>query len=124
MTQNELDTLERNRRQIKRLLAQLITLSEPVGAVPITGIPSSGNGKTPVERIVVQKESLRAEIEVLQQESGRICFRIEPPRTRRVFLLFYAEGKTWQQIADEMGYADESTPRQLKIWYLKQQGLR
>lgn len=119
MTQNELDTLERNRRQIKRLQAQLVTLSEPVSAVPITGMPSGGGGKNAVERIVVQREDVRAEIDTLQQESRRICFQIEPPRTRRVFILFYAEGKSWRQVADEMGYLDGSTPRKMKIEYIR-----
>lgn len=119
MTRNELDTLERNRRQIKRLQAQLITLSEPVSAVPITGMPSSGGRKSTVEDIVEQEETIRAEIDALQQESRRICFQIEPPRTRRVFILFYAEGRSWRQIADEMGYLDGSTPRKMKIEYIR-----
>lgn len=119
MTQNELETLERNRNKILRLKAQLITQSEPVSAVPITGIPSSGNGKNAVERIVEQKETIRTEIITVQQESRRICFQIEPPRTRRVFILFYAEALSWRQVADEMGYLDGSTPRKMKIEYIR-----
>ena len=124
MTQNDLNTLEHNRRRIQSLQAQLVMLCEPVGAIPITGMPSGGGGKNAVERIVVQTEGIRAEIDALQQESRRICFQIEPPRTRRVFILFYAEAMSWRQVADEMGYLDGSTPRQLKIRYLKLQGLR
>ena len=124
MTQNDLNTLEHNRRRIQSLQAQLVTLCEPVGAIPITGMPSGGGGGNSVESLVIQQDTIRAEIDALQQESRRICFQIEPPRTRRVFILFYAEGKSWRQVADEMGYLDGSTPRQLKIRYLKLQGLR
>lgn len=119
MTKNDLETLERNRREMMRLRSQLMRLSEPVGAIPITGMPSGGGGKNAVERIVVQTEGIRAEIDALQQESRRICFQIEPPRTRRVFILFYAEGKSWRQVADEMGYLDGSTPRKMKIEYIR-----
>ena len=119
MTKNDLDTLERNRREMMRLRSQLMRLSEPVGAIPITGMPSGGGGKNAVERIVVQTEGIRAEIDALRQESRRICFQIEPPRTRRVFILFYAEGKSWRQVADEMGYLDGSTPRKMKIEYIR-----
>lgn len=119
MTPNDLNTLERNRREMMRLRSQLMRMSEPVGAIPITGIPSGGGCKNAVERIVVQTEGIRAEIDALQQESRRICFKIEPPRTRRVFILFYAEGKSWRQVADEMGYLDGSTPRKMKIEYIR-----
>ena len=119
MTQNELETLERNRNKILRLKAQLLTQSEPVSAVPITGIPSSGNGKNAVERIVEQKETIRTEIITVQQESRRICFQIEPPRTRRIFVLHYAEGLSWSKVADKMGYLDGSTPRKMKIEYIR-----
>ena len=119
MTQTELDTLKTNRRQIHRLKSQLDSLCEPIGAVPITGMPSGGGGKNAVEAIVVQKETLQAEIEALQQESRCICDQIEPPRTRQVFLLFYAEGMTWVQIAEEMGYTEDSTPRKLRNQYVK-----
>ena len=124
MTQNELETLERNRNKILRLKAQLLTQSEPVSAVPITGIPSSGNGKNAVERIVEQKETIRTEIITVQQESRRICFQIEPPRTRRVFILFYAEGRSWRQVADELGYTEGATPRRMRNEYLKRHHLR
>lgn len=119
MTPNDLNTLEHNRRRIQSLQAQLVMLCEPVGAIPVTGMPSGGGGKNAVERIVVQTEGIRAEIDALQQESRRICFQIEPPRTRRVFILFYAEGKSWRQVADEMGYLDGSTPRKMKIEYIR-----
>ena len=124
MTQNDLETLERNRREMMRLRSQLTRLSEPVGAIPITGMPSGGGGKNAVERIVVQKDSIRAEINALQQESRRICFQIEPPRTRRIFLLHYADGLSWSKVADEMGYTDDSTPRQIRLKYLRRQGIR
>lgn len=124
MTQNELNTLERNRRQIHSLQAQLDSMCEPIGAAPMTGMPSGGGGKNAVERIVVQKDSIRAEIEGLRQESRRICFQIEPPRTRRVFILFYAEGKSWRQVADELGYTEGATPRRMKNEYLKRHNLR
>lgn len=124
MTQNDLNTLERNRRRIQSLQAQLVMLCEPVGAIPITGMPSGGGGKNAVERIVVQTEGIRAEIDALQQESRRICFQIEPPRTRRVFILFYAEGKSWRQVADELGYTEGATPRRMKNEYLKRHNLR
>lgn len=119
MTKNDLNILEHNRREIHILQAQLNSLCEPIGAAPMTGMPSGGGGKNAVERIVVEKDSIRAEINALQQESRRICFQIEPPRTRRVFILFYADGKSWRQVADEMGYLDGSTPRKMKIEYIR-----
>lgn len=119
MTKNDINTLEHNRLRIQSLQAQLVMLCEPVGAIPITGIPSGGGGKNAVERIVVQTEGIRAEIDALQQESRRICFQIEPPRTRRVFILFYAEAMSWRRVADEMGYLDGSTPRKMKIEYIR-----
>lgn len=119
MTQNELNTLEHNRRRIQSLQAQLVMLCEPVGAIPITGMPSGGGGGSSVESLVIQQDAIRAEIDALQQESRRICLPIEPPRTRRVFILFYAEGKSWRQVADEMGYLDGSTPRKMKIEYIR-----
>ena len=124
MTQNDIETLERNRREMMRLRSQMMRLSEPVGAIPITGMPSCGGGKNAVERIVVQTEGIRAEIDSLQQESRRICFQIEPPRTRRVFILFYAEGKSWRQVADELGYTEGATPRRMRNGYLKRHNLR
>lgn len=124
MTQKELDTLERNRRQLRRLQSQLDGLCDPVGAAPITGMPSGGGGGNTVESLVIQKESIRSEIDALRQESRRICFAIEPPRTRRVFVLFYAEGKSWRRVADEMGYLDGSTARRMKIEYIRRQNIR
>ncbi|MDO5548323.1 MAG: hypothetical protein Q4F79_07525 [Eubacteriales bacterium] len=124
MTQKELDTLEHNRRQLRRLQSQLDGLCDPVGAAPMTGMPSGGGGGNTVETLVIQQESIREEINTLRQESRRICFAIEPPRTRRVFLLFYAEGKSWRRVADEMGYSEGSTPRRLRNEYLKRQNLR
>lgn len=123
MTQKDLDTLETNRRQLRRLKAQLDGLCEPVGAVPMTGMPSGGGGGNTVESLVIQKESIQEEIDALRQESRRICFAIEPPRTRRVFLLFYVEGKSWRRVADEMGYLEGTTARKLKNRYLRKCGL-
>lgn len=123
MTQKELDTLEHNRRQLRRLQSQLDGLCEPIGAVPMTGMPSGGGGGNTVESLVIQKESIRSEIDALRQESRRICFAIEPPRTRRVFVLFYVEGRSWRRVADEMGYVDDSIPRKMKRDYLKRQNL-
>ena len=124
MTPNDLNTLERNRREMIRLRSQLMRLSEPVGAIPITGMPSGGGGKNAVERIVVQTEDIRSEIEGLRQESRRSCFQIEPPRTRRVFILFYVEGKSWRQVADELGYTEGAPPRRMRNEYLKRHNLR
>lgn len=64
------------------------------------------------------------EIEELKQQSRRICFKIEPPRTRRIFMLHYVDGLSWSKVADEMGYADDSTPRHLKLKYLRRQGVK
>lgn len=64
------------------------------------------------------------EIEELKQQSRRICFQIEPPRTRRIFMLHYVDGLSWSKVADEMGYADDSTPRHLKLKYLRRQGVK
>lgn len=124
MTQNELNTLERNRREMMSLRSQLIRLSEPVCAIPITGMPSGGGGGNSVESLVIQQDAIRAEIDALQQESHRICFKIEPPRTRRVFILFYADGKSWRQVADELGYTEGATPRRMRNGYLKRHNLR
>ena len=124
MTRNDLDTLEHNRSEIHSLQDQLDSLCEPIGAAQMTGMPSGGGGKNAVERIVVEKDSIRAEINALQQESRRICFQIEPPRTRRVFILFYADGKSWRQIADELGYTEGATPRRMRNGYLKRHNLR
>ncbi|MDO5547213.1 MAG: hypothetical protein Q4F79_01865 [Eubacteriales bacterium] len=119
MTQQELDTLEHNRRQLRRLQSQLDSLCEPIGAVPMTGMPSGGGGGNTVESLVIQKESIQSEIDSLRQESRRICFAIEPPRTRRVFVLFYAEGMTWERVADEMGYSEWKGPQRLRNRYVK-----
>ena len=124
MTPNDLNTLERNRREMMRLRSQLARLSEPVGAIPITGMPSGGGDKNAVERIVVQTEGIRAEIDGLRHESSRICFQIEPPRTRRIFLLYYADGLSWSKVADEMGYTEGATPRRMRNGYLKRHNLR
>ena len=124
MTPNDINTLECNRQEMMRMRSQLMRLCEPVGAIPITGMPSGGGGKNAVERIVVQTEGIRAEIDALQQESRRICLLIEPPRTRRVFILFYAEGKSWRQVADELGYTEGATPRRMRNEYLKRHHLR
>lgn len=59
------------------------------------------------------------DVEAARKESARICFQVEPPRTRRVFMLFFVEGKSWRQIADEMGYTDGSTARKMKIEWVK-----
>lgn len=124
MTQNDLETIERNRREMMRLRSQLMRLREPVGAIPITGMPSGGGGGNSVESLVIQQDTIRAEIDALQQESRRICFQIEPPRTRRVFILFYAEGMSWRQVADELGYTEGATPRRMRNEYLKRHNLR
>jgi DNA-directed RNA polymerase specialized sigma24 family protein len=123
VTQKEIGTLERNRYQLHRLHAQLVALSEPVRANSITGTPSGGGEKNAVEAIVVRSETVRAEIEALQQESRRICFQVDPPRTRKVFMLFYVEGMSWRQVADEMGYGDDSIARKLKRDYLIRKNL-
>lgn len=119
MTQKDLDTLETNRRQLRRLKAQLDGLCEPVGAVPMNGMPSGGGGGNTVESLVIQKESIQSEIDSLRQESRRICFAIEPPRTRRVFVLFYAEGMTWERVADEMGYAEWKVAQTCRNRYIE-----
>lgn len=124
MTQNDLNTLEHNRRRIQSLQAQLVMLCEPVGAIPITGMPSGGGGGNSVESLVIQQDTIRTEIDALQQESRRLCFQIEPTRTRRVFILFYAEGKSWRQVADELGYTEGATPRRMRNGYLKRNNLR
>lgn len=121
MTKNDLNTLEHNRRRIQSLQAQLVMLCEPVGAIPITGMPSGGGGGNSVESLVIQQDAIRAEIDALQQESHRICFKIEPPRTRRIFVLHYAEGLSWSKVADEMGYTDDSIPRKMVREYLRRQ---
>lgn len=121
MTQNDLNTLERNRRQIHSLKDQLDSLCEPIGAAPMTGMPSGGGGGNSVESLVIQKDTIREEIEGLRQESRRICFQIEPPRTRRIFLLHYAEGLSWSKVADEMGYTDDSIPRKMVREYIRRQ---
>lgn len=121
MTQNDLETIERNRREMMRLRSQLMRLREPVGAIPITGMPSGGGGGNSVESLVIQQDTIRAEIDALQQESRRICFQVEPPRTRRIFVLHYAEGLSWSKVADEMGYTDDSIPRKMVREYLRRQ---
>lgn len=104
MTKTEFSTLEKNWQSIKELSAILTRHVEHS--------ESKMNRRT------------RLEIDELKQQSRRICFQIEPPRTRRIFTLHYVDGLSWRQVADEMGYAEDSTPRNLKLKYLRRQGVK
>lgn len=121
MTQKEYEILRSNRKKILDYRDEITyACADTVGAQVISGMPSGGGGSNSTEKLMIKKEEFEQAITVLQTESARICFQIEKPKMKKLFILFYVNCLEMKEIAQELGYSSEKAAYNYRLNYLKQ----
>lgn len=99
---NKMEELERLRAMVTKIT---LTLRDDAGG----GSRSQDKLGDAVSRMVDLQAELNAEIDRYVDSKAEICNALNKIQNRRYFEVLhkrYVLFKTWQQIADEMGYAD------------------
>lgn len=127
LTKKELSQLYWLNREIeeeKRKLAEL-TAAASGGVQNITGLPHVGGGdKTGNLAILIAEQRDLIELKVKQSvieynRLNRYIASVEDSEIRQILSLYYINGMAWREIAQYLGYQDESAPRKKHNRFLK-----
>ena len=113
MTSADLNRLDELRKETNRLRSRLESLrnASEVSATNYSGAGvGSGTGDC-VSRAVLSVIAVEDKIRQAQAAMLDIIDTIPDAKTRKIFRRKYIDLCTWNQIADEFGYADEQGPR-------------
>ena len=113
MTADDLKRLDNLAAETNRLRSRLESLrnASPVSAINYSGTGvGSGTGDC-VSRTVISVMTIEDKIRQVQAAMLDIIDTIPDAKTRKIFRRKYIDLCTWNQIADEFGYADEQGPR-------------
>lgn len=113
MTIADLKRLEEIRDELKRLRSRLEWLRNASVVSATNYSQTGGNGGTGdcVSRTVLSVMDVEDKIRQKQAAMLDIIDTIPDAKTRKIFRRKYIDLCTWNQIADEFGYADEQGPR-------------
>ena len=113
MTAADLKRLDELAKDTKDLRAELSRLrnASPVSATNYSGAGGNGGTGDCVSRTVLSVMAVEDKIRQVQAAMLDIIDTIPDAKTRKIFRRKYIDLCTWNQIADEFGYADEQGPR-------------
>ena len=113
MTIADLKRLEEIRDELTRLRSRLEWLRNASVVSATNYSQTGGNGGTGdcVSRTVLSVMDVEDKIRQKQAAMLDIIDTIPDAKTRKIFRRKYIDLCTWNQIADEFGYADEQGPR-------------
>ena len=108
--QAEIKELEEEIERNKIVVSDTVSGSSDVWpytqhSVMVKGLP----GEVYTLNAILSKRSKR--LQEQRKEIERFLDSIEDSQIRRIIKLKYIEGKTWQQVANRLGYQDEGSPR-------------
>lgn len=113
MTAADLERLDALAADTKKLRTELSRLrnASPVSAVNYLGTGTGSGTGDCVSRTVLSVMTIEDKIRQVQAAMLDIIDTIPNVKTRKMFRRKYIDLCTWNQIADEFGYADEQGPR-------------
>ena len=113
MTAADLERLDDLRKETNKLRSRIESLrnASPVSAVNYSGTGGNGGTGDCVSRTVISVMTIEDKIRQVQAAMLDIIDTIPDAKTRKIFRRKYIDLCTWNQIADEFGYADEQGPR-------------
>ena len=107
---NRLDDLREATNKLRNRLESLRNAST-VSATNYSGVGAGSGTGDPVSRAVLSVMTIEDKIRQVQAAMLDIIDTIPDAKTRKIFRRKYIDLCTWNQIADEFGYADEQGPR-------------
>ena len=113
MTAADLERLDELREATNKLRSRLESLRNAslVSATNYSGAGGNGGTGDPVSSVVLSVIAVEDKIRQAQAAMLDIIDTIPDAKTRKIFRRKYIDLCTWNQIADEFGYADEQGPR-------------
>ena len=113
MTAADLERLDELREATNGLRNRLESLrnASPVSATNYSGAGAGSGTGDCVSRAVLSVMTIEDKIRRVQAAMLDIIDTIPDAKTRKIFRRKYIDLCTWNQIADEFGYADEQGPR-------------
>lgn len=113
MTAADLERLDNLAAETKQLRSRLEWLRNASEVSAVNYSQTGGNGGTGdcVSRMVLSVMTIEDKIRQAQAAMLDIIDTIPDAKTRKIFRRKYIDLCTWNQIADEFGYADEQGPR-------------
>ena len=113
MTASDLKRLDELRKETNRLRIRLESLrnASPVSAVNYSSSGAGSGTGDCVSRMVLSVMAVEDKVRQAQAAMLDIIDTIPDAKTRKIFRRKYIDLCTWNQIADEFGYADEQGPR-------------
>ena len=113
MNASDLERLDELRKETNKLRSRLESLrnASAVSAVNYSGTGAGSGTGDPVSRAVLSVMDVEDKIRQAQAAMLDIIDTIPDAKTRKIFRRKYIDLCTWNQIADEFGYADEQGPR-------------
>ncbi|MEG1186072.1 MAG: hypothetical protein RSD63_10635, partial [Eubacterium sp.] len=118
--------LNREIEQDKKRLAELKTSATNCTAGEITGMPNGSRCMDKLGNYVAEIADLKALIELNIQKCwyelnrlNRYIQGVEDSEIRMILSSRYVNGLSWNTIANDLGYADESVPRKRHNRFLK-----
>lgn len=113
MTATDLKRLDELREETNKLRSRLESLRNASVVSATNYSQKGGNGDTGdcVSRAVLSVMDVEDKIRQAQAAMLDIIDTIPDAKTRKIFRRKYIDLCTWNQIADEFGYADEQGPR-------------
>lgn len=113
MTTDDLKRLDELREETNSLRIRLESLrnASVVSAVNYSGTGAGSGTGDCVSRMVLSVMAVEDKVRRAQADMLDIIDTIPDAKTRKIFRRKYIDLWTWNQIADEFGYADEQGPR-------------
>ena len=113
MTAADLKRLDELREDTNKLRSRLESLrnASVVSATNYSGAGAGSGTGDCVSRTVISVMTIEDKIRQVQAAMLDIIDTIPDAKTRKIFRRKYIDLCTWNQIADEFGYADEQGPR-------------
>ena len=113
MTSADLERLDELREANNKLRSRIESLrnASVVSAVNYSGTGAGSGTGDCVSRTVLSVMTIEDKIRQVQAAMLDIIDTIPDAKTRKIFRRKYIDLCTWNQIADEFGYADEQGPR-------------